>query len=283
MSKVRIFADAACDLDVSVLQQYEVQCLHMPVTIGERTYRDRLDLSPPEFYKMLAASNVMPVTAQITPMEFIAAFKPVMEHSDDEIIYIAFSSGLSGTYQSAVIAAEELNPERITVIDSRGASLGYAILVIEAARMSRAGASRAEIVAVMSDYVRRIQHIFIVGNFEMLKRGGRVGATAAALGNLLNIKLILQFVEGKIVPLEKVHGLKKAKKRLLEIMEERAAADIKEQLIGINHADDPAGAEEMKRLVQERFGCENFIVSEIGLAIGSHVGAKTYSVFFLGK
>ncbi|MDO4539499.1 MAG: DegV family protein [Syntrophomonadaceae bacterium] len=283
MSRVRIFADAACDLDAPVLQQYGITCLHMPVTIGEHTYRDRLDLSPTEFYEILAKSDVMPVTAQITPMEFIEAFMPVIEQSDDEIIYIGFSSGLSNTFQSSELAAAELAPDRITVIDSLSASVGYALIVLKAAQMADDGATRAEIVDVVNDYVRRIQHLFIVGNFDMLKRGGRVGSTTAAVGNLLNIKLILHFVDGKIVPLEKVRGLKKAKKRMLEIMGERAADDLKDQLIGVNHAYDLAGAEEIQRLVRERFGCEKFIISEIGLAIGSHVGAGTYSVFFLGK
>lgn len=122
--------------------------------------------------------------------------------------------------------------------------------------------------------------MFIVGNFEMLKRGGRVSATSAALGNLLNIKLILHFVNGAIVPLEKTHGLKKAKKRMLEIMEERGR-NLPQQLIGINHSNDYEGALEIKQLLEKKFGCQDFVISEIGAAIGSHVGAGTYSVFFL--
>lgn len=283
MSRVRIFADAACDLDVPVLERYGVQCLHMPVTLGGRTYRDRLDISPTEFYELLEQSPEMPVTAQITPMEFQQAFAPIIEQSADDIIYIAFSSALSGTYQAACITAAELSPERIAIVDSRSASVGYALTVLKAAEMAEAGASKAEILAVVDDYVRRIQHLFIVGSFDMLKRGGRVSSTTAAIGNLLNIKLILHFEEGRIVPLEKIHGLKKAKKRMLEIMAERAADDLEDQLIGINHSYDPAGAEEIERLVRERFGCQKFITSEIGAAIGSHVGAGTYSVFFLSK
>jgi DegV family protein with EDD domain len=116
----------------------------------------------------------------------------------------------------------------------------------------------------------------------MLKRGGRVSAASAVVGNLLNIKLILHFVDGCIVPLEKVHGLKKARKRMLEIMEERGF-DLKEQLIGLNHSADYEGALEMQHLIEEKFGCRNFVISEIGAAIGSHVGSGTYSVFFLSK
>ncbi|MBO8158216.1 DegV family protein [Thermosyntropha sp.] len=283
MGNIRIYADNACDLDRDVIEKLGVRMFHMPVTINGKTYRDRLDINPKEFYELISKPGVLPVTAQINPAEFQQEFEKVIKETDDEIIYIAFSSGLSGTYQSACIARDMVAPERITVIDSKSASVGYGLTVIRAAKAVAAGKSKEEVIAEIEDNVRRIEHIFIVGNFEMLKRGGRVSATSAVLGNLLNIKLILHFVDGKIVPLEKVKGLKKAKKRMLEIMEERAAEDLPYQLIGINHSADYEGALEIKEMIKERFGCKDFVISEIGAAIGSHVGAGTYSVFFLNK
>lgn len=280
MGKIRIYADNACDLDAELLNELGVKLFYITVTINDITYKDRLDLNPSEFYQMIAERGVVPTTAQIPPAEFQSEFEKVMQESDDEIIYIAFSSGLSGTYQSACIARDMVNPDRITVIDSKSASVGYGLTVIRAARAVQAGKSKEEVIADIEDNLRRIQHIFIVGNFEMLKRGGRVSATSAVLGNLLNVKLIAHFVDGKIVPLEKVHGLKKAKKRLLQIMEERGH-NIGEQLIGVNHSDDYEGAKEIERLIAEKFRNKEFVVSEIGAAIGSHVGAGTYSVFFL--
>ncbi|MBC7076430.1 MAG: DegV family EDD domain-containing protein, partial [Syntrophomonadaceae bacterium] len=112
--------------------------------------------------------------------------------------------------------------------------------------------------------------------------GGRVKATSAAIGNLLNIKLILHLVDGEIVPLEKVHGFKKARKRMLDIMRERGV-DLRNQTIGISYSKDFQGALELKEMIKENFGCQDFIISEIGAVIGSHVGAGTYSVFFLGE
>jgi len=282
MGKIRIYADNACDLDQDVLDKYGIKLLYITVTLKGNTYRDRLDLSPGEFYKILEEPGVVPTTAQINPAVFQAEFAKVLEGSDDEIIYIAFSSGLSGTYQSACIARDELGSDRITVIDSLSASVGYGLTVLRAARAVQAGQSKAEVISVIEDNIRKIQHIFIVGNFDMLKRGGRVNAASAVIGNLLNIKLILHFVDGNIIPLEKVHGLKKAKKRMLEIMEERGE-DIKNQMIGINHSNDLAGALAIKELIEERFGATQFVISEIGASIGSHVGAGTYSVFFLTK
>lgn len=280
MGKISLYADNACDLDPELLEQYQFKMFYMPVTIKDKTYRDRLTISPGEFYRLIAEPGVIPMTAQITPLEFQEEFERVTKETDDDIIYIAFSSGLSGTYQSACIARDMVNPERITVIDSQSASVGYGLTVIRAANDIAAGKSKEEVIAGIKDNIARIQHIFIVGNFEMLKRGGRISATSAALGNLLNIKLVAHFVDGNIHPLEKVHGVKKAKKKLLEVMEDRGYR-LTEQLIGINYSNDLEGALEIKKLIAEKFGCKEFIISEIGAAIGSHVGAGTYSVFFL--
>jgi len=280
MAAIRLYADSACDLDEELLEQLGVGVFYLTTTIQERTYRDRVDLTPSDFYRIIARPGVLPITSQATPAVFAKEFQRVMDTSDDDIIYIAFSSGLSGTYQSACIARDNINPQRITVIDSLSASVGYGLTVIRAARAIAAGMSKEEVIAEINDNIKRIQHIFIVGNFDMLKRGGRVSAAAAAMGNLLNIKIICHFVNGKIVPLEKVHGLKKAKKRLLEIMAGRGS-DLSNQLIGVNHSDDYEGALEIQHLIEREFNSHEFVVSEIGAVIGSHVGAGTYSVFFL--
>lgn len=277
---IRLYADNACDLDQDLLDQLGVKLFHMPVTIENQTYRDRLTIDPPEFYHLISRPGVVPTTAQINPAEFQQEFEKVMRESDDDIIYIAFSSGLSGTFQSACLARDMVDPQRITVIDSLSASVGYGLTVIRAARAIAAGKNKGEVIAEIEDNVSRIQHLFIVGNFDMLKRGGRVSAASAALGNLLNIKLILHFVDGKIHPLEKVHGLKKARRRMLELMEERGY-ELSQQLIGINHSNDYQGALELQEMIQAQFGCQEFVISEIGAAIGAHVGAGTYSVFFL--
>lgn len=277
---VRLYTDNACDLDRVVLDELGVRCLYISTTLNGKTFLDRYDLAPPDFYKMLEETSGVPTTAQINPQAFITEFQQVIDTTSDDIIYIAFSSGLSGTYNSACIARDRLDSRRITVIDSKSASVGMGLTVIRAGQAAARGLSKEAIIAEIEDNVKRIEHTFIVGNFEMLKRGGRVSATAATLGNMLNIKLILHFVDGEIVPLEKAHGLKKAKRRLIEIMEKRGF-NLSSQLIGINHSQDLQGAIELRERIREHFGCQEFIISEIGAVIGSHVGAGTMSVFFL--
>lgn len=279
-TNIILYTDNGCDLDLEVLRSYNVRSFHMPVTVDGVTYRDRIDIDPPTFYRLLEKPGVTATTAQITPGEFVQEFQKAVQESDAHIIYIAFSSGLSATYESACLAREEVAPDRITVIDSKSASVGQALTVIRAANAIKAGKSKEEVIAEIEDNIKRIQHFFVVGNFEMLKRGGRVSGTAAAIGNLLNVKLILTVTDGKILPYEKVRGLKKALRRMLDIMEEKGQ-DLENQLIGINHSNDLEGALELKAMIQERFGCQNFVISEIGAVIGAHVGANTYSVFFL--
>ncbi len=282
MSKIRLFADNGCDLSQDELEKYGVKLFYMPTMIKGQTYNDRLNISPPEFYRLLEEPGVVPTTSQMNIATMQEEFEKVMQDSDAEIIYISFSSGLSGTYQSACIARDMVDPARITVIDSQSASVGYGLLVLRAGQAVAAGRSKAKLIDLINDHIQRIQHIILVGNFEMLKRGGRVNSATATVGDFLNIKLILQMVEGKLVPLDKAHGLKKAKKNMLDLMEQRGY-DLKNQTIGISYSKDLEGALEIKRLVEERFGCQDFIISEIGALIGAHVGAGTYAVFFLSR
>jgi DegV family protein with EDD domain len=282
LAKIRLYADNCCDLEQDYLQELGIDYIALKVNINGKSYRDRVDLSPSQFYELIKEAGVMPTTSQVNPAEFEEEFRKILEEGDNEIIYVAFSSGLSGTYQSACIARDMVDPQRITVIDSRSASLGYGLTLIRAAQAIARGLSKEEVIQEIMDNIQRMEHVFIVGDFEMLKRGGRVSAASAFIGSLLSIKVIAEIKEGKINPVEKVKGLKKAKKKLLEIMAERGD-NLSEQLIGIVHSNDYEGALKVKDMIAEQFGCQHFIISEIGPVIGSHVGAGTYSVFFLRK
>ncbi len=282
MAKIRLYADNCCDLEQDLLQELGISSLALKVNINGKSYRDRVDLSPSQFYEMIKEPGVMPTTSQINPAEFEQEFRKILGEDDNEIIYVAFSSALSGTYQSACMARDTIDPERITVIDSQSASLGYGLTLIRGARAVVQGLAKEEVIREIMDNINRMEHVFVVGNFEMLKRGGRVSAASAFIGSLLSIKVIAEMKEGKINPVEKVKGLKKAKKRLLEIMTERGD-NLSQQLIGIGHSNDYEGALKIRDMIAEQFSCQNFIISEIGAVIGAHVGAGTYPVFFLGK
>lgn len=277
---IKIITDSGCDLDPEVTDIWDVAVIPIPVHFNEKTYLDRKNLFPDEFYRLLENSDTIATTSQITPATFTEEFQKYLKEYD-RIIYIAFSSKLSGIYQSALLTKQKIDEEdRITVIDSKSASVGQGLIVKRAVEMLTAGASAEEIIAEINDMVARIQHIFAVGSLEMLKRGGRISSTKALLGNILNIKPILHIVDGEILPLDKVRGTRKVINFFIQAMEERGR-NLSSQTIGINYATNPELAEKLKEAITEKFGINDFLISEIGAAIGSHAGPNTLAVFFL--
>lgn len=201
-------------------------------------------------------------------------------------IYLAFSSELSGTYQSSVVIKEEVKETYadldLEIIDTKCASLGQGLVVLEAAKMAKNGASKEDILKRVAFLMNHMEHIFTVADLQYLVRGGRLSKVAGFIGGLLNIKPILNVEEGKLVPLEKVRGKKKVLSRIVDIMEERGKY-LKGQTIAMTHGDDLETAEALKALITERFGCEVFIVNTIGAAIGAHTGPGVITLFFLNE
>lgn len=281
MDKIKIITDSACDLDGGYLDELGAAVIPIYVHFGSETYYDRATIAPSDFYKKLNESDELPKTSQITPVNFVEEFK---KYLDDGyyIISICFSSALSGTYQSACVAQEMLGTDNITVIDSKAASVGFGLIVREAALMVKAGNTKEEIISRVEFMRERMEHIFAVGSLEMLKRGGRISTTQAVMGKLLNVKPILQFDNGYIVPYDKVRGEKGIIRKLIDTMKERGY-EIENQVIGLDYSGDNELCLKLKDEIQKEFGVKEFVISEIGAAIGSHVGAGTVSVFFLRK
>lgn len=281
MQKIKILADSACDLDVEYIEELGVHMMPLLVHFGDETYYDRITIKPKDFYKKLNEYEELPKTSQITPVGFVEEFK---KYIDDGyyIISICFSSALSGTYQSACIAKKMLNTENVTIIDSKAASVGFGLIVREAALMVLNGNTKEEIIERIEFMRDRMEHIFAVGSLEMLKKGGRISTAQAVMGKLLNVKPILQIENGYIIQYDKVRGEKGIIKRMIETMKERGH-DIENQVIGLNFAGDTKLCLQLKEMIQKEFGVRSFVISEIGAAIGTHAGPGTVSVFFLRK
>jgi DegV family protein with EDD domain len=209
-----------------------------------------------------------------------------LAESNQSGIYIAFSSQLSGTYQTAVMIRDQVKEEHpaldLTIIDSKCASLGYGLVVMKAAELLQNGGSKEEIIAASRFHSEHMEHLFTVEDLEYLAKGGRVSKASAFLGGLLNIKPLLHVEDGKLVPIEKLRGKKKLLKRILDLMEERGE-DLSNQVIAISHGDDEEIALEMKKLIQEKFSPKDVYISIIGCAIGSHTGTGTLAIFFLNE
>lgn len=286
---VKILTDSACDLTNEIIKEYNIDVLPIPVIKGEKEYLDKVTIDPKKMYDDMRNGEVYK-TAQIPPYVYQEKFTEIAKKREDTI-YIAFSSGLSGTYQTSVLTRDSMLEEYpnlesdLHIVDTRSASVGFGLLVYKAAQMAKEGRSKEEILEVLDFNIKHIEHIFTVDNLEYLFRGGRVSRTEAFVGGLLHIKPILDMPEdGTLRPIEKVRGRKKVLRRMIEIMEERGGqADLKNQTIGINHGDDLEGAMKLKEMIEEKYGCNDFIINIIGCAIGAHSGPGTLSVFFLNK
>lgn len=281
---IKIVTDSAADLPQKIINEYGIKVMPLMVMLDDQVFKDGDTIKAEELFQGMREGKVYK-TSQASVGDFVELFSSYIEQKQD-IIYIAFSSALSGTYQSAVMAKNQVLAEdagiSIDVVDSKCASLGFGLVVYQAAKMASEGKSREEILAAVDFYSRHMEHIFTVDDLEYLYRGGRVTRTSAFLGGLLNIKPILQVEEGRLVPLEKVKGRKRVLKRMLEIMKERGVG-FGSQTIGISHGDDLDTALELKEMIREELGVEDFVINTIGAAIGAHAGPGTIALFFLNK
>ena len=278
ISNVKIIADSCSDLPQEILDKYEIEILNIPVHIADQVYYDRDDLQPADFYELLAEKDIKPKTARITPERFKKCFEKYLADYQ-KILVIAFSSKLSGIAESAVIAKNELAANNIVIIDSKAASVGFGLLVYQAAKMLEKGEEFEKVVEKIAHNASYLEHIFVVGDLEMLKRGGRISKTKAFFADVLNIKPILHIKNGEILPHDRVRGKKKMYNYLLKEIENKCE-NPGEQIIGVSYSKDHKAAEKLKSMIIDKFQPKEVITAEIGAAVGSHAGPGTLAVVF---
>lgn len=281
---VKILTDSASDLPLQFYKDENVTLIPLVVNLDGEAYEDLTSIKPKEVYDAMRNGKA-PTTSQVSPTRFKELFTNLAKDGHSAI-YIAFSSELSGTYQTAVMMKTEVEEDYpdldLTIIDTKCASLGQGLVVKAAAELATQSGTKDEIIDLIQFYSLHMEHIFTVDNLEYLARGGRISRTSAFVGGLLNIKPILNVEDGKLIPLEKIRGKKKVNKRILEIMEERGV-DLSKQTIGISHGDVEEEALELKKLFEEKFGCKNVYINYVGAVIGSHSGPGTIAIFFLNE
>lgn len=230
----------------------------------------------------------MPTTSQVNPQQYRDYFTEFLKE-DRNLLYISFSSGLSGSCGNAVLAADELMEEnegcRIVVVDSRCASMGEGLLVHKAVQMKKQGKSMEETAEYLNGLVPHLTHVFTVDDLNHLYRGGRVSRAAAVVGTIAGIKPILHVDdEGHLIPISKIRGRKKSLNALVDYMEEKTKGyPGKNDIIFISHGDALADAEYVKAEIEKRFGIKEFMINHIGPTIGAHSGPGTIALFFEGS
>lgn len=282
-----ITTDTTCDLPAEYIAEHQIGMLSLTYTIGGSTYDWEHPLPVKDFYDCMRNGS-LPTTSQANPQEAKALFTRIIEEQDAEILHIAFSSGLSGSYNSSRIAAEELAEEypnnRIVVIDSLCASLGEGLLVHKAVTLKAQGKSLDETAAWLEENKLHLVHNFTVNDLFHLYRGGRVSKTAAFVGTVINLKPILHVDnEGHLIPLSKVRGRKKSMHALVDAMEKQIGSwKDKNDVIFISHGDCEDEAKQLAALIKERFGYESFFINHVGPTIGAHTGPGVIALFYMG-
>jgi DegV family protein with EDD domain len=281
---VRIFADSASDLPLQFIKEHNVTLFPLVVQLDGKEYEDLLTIQPIEVFNAMRDGKVAS-TSQVSPHYFKEEFTKLAIEGQTGI-YIAFSSELSGTCQTAMMVKAEVEEEYpnldLTIIDTKCASLGVGLVVKTAVELLEKGATKEEILEGIQFSCKHMEHIFTVDNLEYLARGGRISKASAFVGGLLNIKPLLHVEDGKLIPLEKIRGNKKVIKRIMELIEERGV-NLSEQTIAISHADAEATVLELKKQIEEKFGTKSVFINSIGSAIGAHVGPGTMAIFFLNN
>ena len=283
-----IMTDSCCDLTDEMARDLGVAVVPLSLQMGSQTYRNWLDgrdIAFQDFYSRIRAGETA-TTSAVSVGEFQEQMREILSQGKD-ILYLSFSSALSTTYQSAVIAADDLREEfpdgQVLVVDTRCASLGQGLLVYLCAREKAAGRS----LTGLRDYAEAtkgsICHWFTVDDLNHLKRGGRISAATALVGTMLSIKPVLHVDDtGHLVPVSKTRGRKASLLALVDRMAE-SAIDPAGQTIFISHGDCEADAEFVADEVRRRFGVQDIYINYVGPVIGNHSGPGTLALFFLGS
>jgi DegV family protein with EDD domain len=248
------------------------------VRFGEESLRDYEDLRPSEFYARLRTADELPTTSQPTPADFMAVYGELEGY--ERVLSVHISSRLSGTYESARLAAEEGGGDRVRLIDSETASAAIALLGLAIQRRLERGTSDEEVDELVARYGREHSLLFTVDTLEFLQRGGRIGKASAMAGQLLNVKPILTIADGEVVPVKRVRGTRKAFAEFVRAFRE-GTGDERGLRIGIAHADAPERAAALADMVaRERPNAEIELATTLGAVIGTHAGPGTVGFFW---
>jgi len=283
-----IMTDSCCDLAAQMAEELGIRVQPLSLLLNDQTYRNYLDgreLGFKEFYDIMRSGS-LGSTSAVSVGDFEEAMRSVLAEGKD-LLYVGFSSALSTTYQSAVIAAETLREEfpeaKIHVVDSKCASMGQGLLIYHCVQQKKAGKSVDEVAAFCQEHVLNLCHWFTVNDLNHLKRGGRVSATTALVGTMLSIKPVLHVDdEGRLINVSKARGRKASLMAMVDKMEE-TAIDPANQVVFISHGDCEEDANIVADEIRRRFGTKEIHINYVGPVIGNHTGAGVVALFFLGS
>ncbi|MEG0843216.1 MAG: DegV family protein [Romboutsia sp.] len=271
MKNIKVICDSLADIPEKLIEKYDIDVVPLTVILDGKEYKDGVDLSSQEFYKKLRESNVHPKTSQATYTQFKEIFEKYINQGRD-IIYIAGSSVATGTYQSAIMAKNNIEKGKIYIYDSKSFSFAIGIMVIEASKLIEEGKYISEIIKVLDNIKEKAYVLFSVDTLEYLQKGGRISSTKAAIGGILNIKPILDINDGLVSPICQVRGKKNVISKVVELIKHNCGENLSNQVIYIGYSDDIKEKEQLAKFVKDELNPKDIMFFEIGTCIGAHAG-----------
>ena len=280
-----IITDSASDVPESVIKEYDLHVIPTPVTIEGTDYFDGDTIFPDQFYEIQASGKEIK-TYHVSQFMFEEHFLPFAKRGD-EVLYMCFSTGIAGTFNAATLAYEEIleqYPEfKLTIIDTKCASVGYGLVVERLLCMQKNGAPKELIIEAAHFFCEHMEHAVTVMELEYLFKGGRLSRTSFLAGTVLDIKPIIIVDEnGSLKAVEKVRGWKKAQKRILDMVGEKGA-NLENQVVGICYGMDKEAYDYIKGQLIERYHVKGILEGRVGCAIGAHTGPGILGIVFLNE
>ena len=280
MNKVAIVTDSTTAIPDSIARDHNLTIVPLNLIWDGKSFLDGIEITPVEFYERLVKADTLPTTSQPSVGMFAETYKPLIDQGYD-ILTIVISEKLSGTYQSAIQAAEFFPKSRITVLDSKQGSMPLALAVLMTAQAAQRGATLLECTNLAKDICERVRTLFVVDTLEYLYKGGRIGGAARLIGTALKMKPILQIKDGVIDSFDKVRTFKKATERVFEVVEAEIGKQGTIEYLGIVTGNAPQVGDEFLTMAHQRFHVRNEFVSLISPVIGAHVGPGTVGFVWL--
>lgn len=274
MNDIKIICDSLSDITSEYIDKYDIEFMPLTIMMGDKQYKDRIDISGEEFYKVIREEKIIPKTSQVPFADFYNTFKKYIDEGK-QVIYISAAANATGTYQSAVMAKNELESDDIFVVDSNTLCFGISVLLIKAGEMRDAGMSAKEIV----DEIERIKDdvfvAFSCDDLEYLSKGGRISSTKAMLGTVLNIKPICVVNDGLVENVANARGKKNVASKMVDVAIENGVKDLSEQTVFVGYSDDIKELERLEYVIRERLNPKEIKRIMIGCGIGTHGGPGT--------
>lgn len=282
MSNIQIICDTMNDVPKEIVEKYNIEILPATIVFDGIEYKAGVDIEGDEFYKMLRSSNSMPTTSQVTYATFKDTFEKYLNEGK-KILYLSGSSAASGTYQSAMIAKNDIESDDIHIFDTYSLCIGGGMLITEAAIMAQESNDIDYIINKLNEYKEKVEVYFSVDSLDYLHKGGRISGTKATIGTILNIKPILKIEDGVVKQKTQVRGSKKIIPTLIEQLKLQVGDDFSDKEVYVGYGDDIEECNKFVEKVKNELSPKSVRIFQIGACVACHSGPDVFGLACLNK